>query len=920
MRNGFAFRRRRLAVLTCGMLVALLVTSMLLVFKSVHAASTTDISSNYAWKPLKTGGGGFITGLVIHPTAPGIMYARSDVGGAYRWNAQTQSWQQMLLGNNVPGPVINDYGVESIALSAKASNIVYMAVGNDVTTSSGRILKSTNYGKSWTDSGYRWPIAGNGDDRQGGERLAVDPNNNNVVYFGSRTEGLWVSTNAAKTWTQVSPSLLPVGVNSGSGTPDGVKFVQFDSTSPLLNGKTSRIFVGVAGKGVYRSEDAGKTWILILATTDIPYDNALASDDTLYVAIISRVGQGAVEKYNVATNTWTVITPPAWDSCYDLALDPFNAQRLFTASCGLRNGHFWRSSDGGTSWDTLNVTLSSANIPWILNTDEANWLSLGRLVFDPLVPNELWFAQGTGVWQATNLSDATINWNFKSNGIEEVVANDVIAPPGGKPITVNQDRNGFYHANPDAYPQQPILTSKFSDGTSLDYSGGTPGFVVAASCDTRNLNPCQSGYSSDGGQSWTEFSGMGNYPDLYGGDIAVSATNTNDIVWLPTWQKQPYVTTDRGATWTKIASFNNVTGLHTMIWWGWKKALDSDKVNGNFYIYSTENGGEFYVSTDGGQTFTKARGQAPPSTGNDAHVFGQVRSEPGMANTVWASVAQGGLWYTPDAGTTWTQINGVQQARSFGFGAPIGGSQYPTVYLYGQITDQWGVWRSTDQGASWAKLAQYPLNLYDQVLTVNGDMSIPGRVYVGFSGNGFAYGDDKHLPKTPTPTPTSPVTPTATATASATPTSTPTGGVALNPIADRDNYASHTGSETLLDISIYQTAYIKFDLSSLGSTINSAHFRVYRNNADQGSITITAYQVSDNSWVENSNVLPALGNTISTQTSPGSGYVDFDVTSYIQSAKASGSLVTIAINASCASWQDVFSRENGTNEPELIVS
>lgn len=145
-------------------------------------------------------------------------------------------------------------------------------------------------------------------------------------------------------------------------------------------------------------------------------------------------------------------------------------------------------------------------------------------------------------------------------------------------------------------------------------------------------------------------------------------------------------------------------------------------------------------------------------------------------------------------------------------------------------------------------------------------------------------------------------------------------GGTLNPTADRDNYASHNGSETTLDISIYQTAYMKFDLSSLSSTVKSAHLRVYRDLADLGTITITAYQVSDNSWVENSNNLPALGNTISTQTSSASGYVDFDVTSYIQSAKASGNVVTIAINASCTTWQDVFSRENGSNEPELVVS
>ncbi|GCE19056.1 CBM96 family carbohydrate-binding protein [Dictyobacter kobayashii] len=57
---------------------------------------------------------------------------------------------------------------------------------------------------------------------------------------------------------------------------------------------------------------------------------------------------------------------------------------------------------------------------------------------------------------------------------------------------------------------------------------------------------------------------------------------------------------------------------------------------------------------------------------------------------------------------------------------------------------------------------------------------------------------------------------------------------------------------------------------------------------------------------------------IYTQTA--SGYVDFDVTSYLQTAKQSGNTVTIALNANCAGWQDVFSRKNATNQPQLIVS
>ena len=49
-------------------------------------------SQTYTWRSVVTnGGGGFVPGIVFNPTEANLIYARTDIGGAYRWNAEHES-------------------------------------------------------------------------------------------------------------------------------------------------------------------------------------------------------------------------------------------------------------------------------------------------------------------------------------------------------------------------------------------------------------------------------------------------------------------------------------------------------------------------------------------------------------------------------------------------------------------------------------------------------------------------------------------------------------------------------------------------------------------------------------------------------------------------------------------------------------
>ncbi len=215
----------------------------------------------YQWQNVGLRGGGFVPGLVFSPVKKGILYARTDMATAYRWDDAHGSWIPMM--DWLSRAQMAYIGVEAIAADPVDSNVVYMAVGT-YTTSNGAIIKSTNRGTNWTWYTIAAPMGGNSDGRSAGERLMVDPNNTNVLYFGSRTTGLWKSINAGAAWNKVTS--FPVTGN----TNYGLSFIVFDKTSGTAGKGSSTIYVGViataAGSNLYRSVDSGATWALVAGT------------------------------------------------------------------------------------------------------------------------------------------------------------------------------------------------------------------------------------------------------------------------------------------------------------------------------------------------------------------------------------------------------------------------------------------------------------------------------------------------------------------------------------------------------------------------------------------------------------------------------------------------------------------------------
>jgi len=272
-------------------------------------------AQEYEWGNLPIGGGGYVTGMVIHPKNKDIMYTRTDVGGAYRWNAKTEEWEQML---NWVGPGnANLVGADGIALDPGNQNRVYLALGRRL-EGEGGIFRSENKGKTW-EKLLNMPFESNGRQvRWIGECIAVDPVNSRVIYTGTRTKGLWRSTDDGKNWTKISD--VPDGFTGIH--PTGVRAITFDQSQKLYK-CSSKVYAAVPQTGIFYSQDGGKSFSLL---KDSPQNTACIQvvDGVLFVSHDKGVSY-------YSKGVWKDISPSANMNFVGLAVDQTDKRKLIAA-------------------------------------------------------------------------------------------------------------------------------------------------------------------------------------------------------------------------------------------------------------------------------------------------------------------------------------------------------------------------------------------------------------------------------------------------------------------------------------------------------------------------------------------------------------------------------------------------------------
>ena len=732
--------------IAAGLAIGLTWTSLLAQTPPLPAIHSVPPSIPYRWNDVVIRAGGFITGIVFSKAKDGLVYVRTDVGGAYRSDDDGAHWIPLT---DQFGPKDSTYtGIESIAPDPSDANKVYIAAGMYTADWGGAsaIFRSNDKGKTLERTAMPFKMGGNDDGRGAGERLAVDPNLGSILFFGSRLAGLWKSTDSGVTWQHVDSFPAPAKL-TGPGEKTGITFVVFDPSQGVKGSATKTLYVGVAqaGIGLYRSLDGGATWELVPGAPKELFPNHAVIDpgNTLYLSYDDNIGpngiqDGAIWKYSLKDAKWKNITPltpgvgeqPRKFGYGGLAIDAEHPDTVMVTTLDrwYPLDEIFRTTNGGKKWTAIssNAVYAAPNAPWVYwhknSTGGTGWMN--GIAIDPFHPGDVMYTTGEGIWGSTDITDAdsgkATHWGFPDTGLEEIVANQLISPPqGARLLSVVSDLDGFRHEDVDASPIGGFFTNpELTTGTGIDFAALDPTIIVRVGYG--DAKTVRGGYSLDNGVSWKPFASEPPTSHNGAGRIAISADG-KIVVWSPD-KGVPFWTANWGRTWSPCNGLND------------KMRVVSDRVNPKKFYSFHDDTGQLLESWDGAQVFKERT--APVASKGDSAV---IAPTPGIEGDIWISAGEK-VYHSTDSGVTFAALDGMEKVYNVGFGMSAAGKATPAIYLNGSVLDTEGVFRSDDGGRTWVRIDDTG-HQFGWKNSVIGDPRIYGRVYLGTGGRGIVYGD-----------------------------------------------------------------------------------------------------------------------------------------------------------------------------------
>ncbi len=188
----------------------------------------------------------------------------------------------------------------------------------------------------------------------------------NVFYFGGTGGGVWKSTDAGASWTNVSDRFFGGSIGAVAVSESDPNVIYVGGGEKTLRGNLSH------GYGVWKSLDAGKTW-KSMGLIDTRHISRIRihpkNPDLVYVAAIGHAfgpnPERGVFRSKDGGKTWEKVLFVSNDvGAVDLVLDPSNPRIIYASTWRVRRTPYsfesggegsalWKSTDGGDTWQNI---------------------------------------------------------------------------------------------------------------------------------------------------------------------------------------------------------------------------------------------------------------------------------------------------------------------------------------------------------------------------------------------------------------------------------------------------------------------------------------------------------------------------------------------------------------------------------------
>lgn len=319
--------------------------------------------------------GGRVTAVAGTVKAKSTFYLGGSGAGVWKTTDYGTHWE------NVSDGFFATPSIGAIAASQNDANIVYVGTGSDglrsnVITGKG-VYKSVNAGESWEHIGLE----------NAGQigAVEIDPRSDNVVWvaaigqaFGDNPErGVYKTTDGGQSWKRVLYKSDRVGFSDLEllpGNPDVVF-----ATAWRTQRKPWTIISGGPSEdgGLYKSVDGGDSWRRI--TEGLPggligrMDLAISpADSSIVYALVEAPGEeGGLyrstdqgESFEQVSDNEDILQRPFYFASIDV--DPKNPDIVYAMAV-----NFYKSVDGGASWEELDTPHADNHDMWINPDDPA---------------------------------------------------------------------------------------------------------------------------------------------------------------------------------------------------------------------------------------------------------------------------------------------------------------------------------------------------------------------------------------------------------------------------------------------------------------------------------------------------------------------------------------------------------------------